>query len=1002
MGINAQMVNDGASISILTETVVSGVPDFTNSGTVQNNGQVNLVGNFDNQSVYTGNGTLVLDGSSQSIDLGDTVSTLTLSGNGVHTLSNTLYVSEQMNFESSKLSSGGNLEFLSGVITAGSGTSSYIIGALSCQGTDAMTFPIGTEDNYMPISLSSITGTDLTMEIEVFGSNLSGEPGRNLLQLAADKYWDVSTAAGTISEYVVSIPVVNETLTSDISELRIAFSSDESNYIGLDVTSVAGDLSSGEISSEVNAIGRFTLGSHFNTVYRESDSLALVSLYDQTNGEAWIINTGWKSEALDDWYGITVSNKRPVALDLSGNNLSGEISSLEDLDSLSLINLSANKLSAVIDFTSLGSVEELDISNNEIQFGDIESNLSIDTFMYSPQGDVLDSVSIFEEIGNTYAANREVSGSSNSYSWYKYADESTSKLTSVVSTQDIPVTSFNDEGYYYAEVTSNVITGLTLRTRPIFLKVSSIQRDSLALMEIYQSMNGAGWDVGDDWTQLPITQWEGIEMADSRVTGLNLPDNNLVGVLPDDLLDIRHLKSIDLSDNRISGITDLHELDFLTSVDLSGNYLDFGDLEPIVDIAALTYSPQRMIGSPLVDTLAIGSSLEFAYSVGGSANNYEWYFEGINDTLVLADAKESSYSIDSLSYESMGTYSMKVSSDMVSGLTIESFPKTVYASSKVTFKALNQSNETVNDGQAYLFKVIPDHPYDTLPVVNGSAANGYVFEDVVLGNYIALVEADLELYLPTYFSNTDLWFEATEIEVRQDVDETISIVSQPVEGTLGDGQLSGIVESEFEEEAAGRIDARRKVKRAGCSVRRFVPKGRNTQEEGDFQLVAYVQSDDDGRFEFDDLVAGLYRFNVDYPGIPMNEDSYVEFEIGTNGEENSTLVLEVLITEEAITVIEVDRLGFFQRYFNDLKVYPNPADEFLTIQYESLKSENVEVRLLDLSGHEILSILAEQGNNQQLRMDVADIPSGIYLIHFSDNRGSEKSILTYKVLIHHN
>ncbi len=124
-----------------------------------------------------------------------------------------------------------------------------------------------------------------------------------------------------------------------------------------------------------------------------------------------------------------------------------------------------------------------------------------------------------------------------------------------------------------------------------------------------------------------------------------------------------------------------------------------------------------------------------------------------------------------------------------------------------------------------------------------------------------------------------------------------------------------------DEEEGGRVEARRKVKRAGCSLRRFVRSGRIDQD-GTFVLIAYVQSDDEGRFTFTDLESGLYRFNVEYPGIPMDPNSFVEFEIGADGMERNTFVLEATITENGIVVKRTNVLGFRRKYFKTWKYTP--------------------------------------------------------------------------------
>ena len=58
---------------------------------------------------------------------------------------------------------------------------------------------------------------------------------------------------------------------------------------------------------------------------RLTDSLALVALYDSTDGHHWSSNSGWKTDGLDDWYGVTLKNDRVDEISLSNNNLTGPI-----------------------------------------------------------------------------------------------------------------------------------------------------------------------------------------------------------------------------------------------------------------------------------------------------------------------------------------------------------------------------------------------------------------------------------------------------------------------------------------------------------------------------------------------------------------------------------------------------------------------------------------------------------------------------------------------------
>ena len=80
---------------------------------------------------------------------------------------------------------------------------------------------------------------------------------------------------------------------------------------------------------------------------RQSDSLALVRLYESTGGDHWYRKDNWLQGSLESWYGVRLQSGtgRVEALALRGNNLEGELpDELVQLDSLKALILSDNEL----------------------------------------------------------------------------------------------------------------------------------------------------------------------------------------------------------------------------------------------------------------------------------------------------------------------------------------------------------------------------------------------------------------------------------------------------------------------------------------------------------------------------------------------------------------------------------------------------------------------------------------------------------------------------------
>jgi len=100
-----------------------------------------------------------------------------------------------------------------------------------------------------------------------------------------------------------------------------------------------------------------------------SDSLALVALYNATNGPNWTNHNNWLSGPINSWYGITVTNGRVTEILLYSNNLSGSIpGEIGDLSQLISLNFNDNLLMGSIppEIGNLTSLQGLYLSYNQL------------------------------------------------------------------------------------------------------------------------------------------------------------------------------------------------------------------------------------------------------------------------------------------------------------------------------------------------------------------------------------------------------------------------------------------------------------------------------------------------------------------------------------------------------------------------------------------------------------------------------------------------------------
>ena len=454
-----------------------------------------------------------------------------------------------------------------------------------------------------------------------------------------------------------------------------------------------------------------------------TDSLALVALYDSTDGANWTNNSEWLDVPVSTWYGVTVSGDRVSQIGLHNNNLVGtippEIYNLTNLNWLQLslnqlsgsipteignlinltsLNLSNNQLSGSIpiviwnltnlttltlagnqltgqipteignltnlialklhlnqlsgsipieignltnltylnlgdnqftgsipseigsltnltslwlsnnqftylpDLSSLTNITNLSIQNNQFTFEDIEPNIGITGFVYSPQDSVGQIIDTTVYVGTSYTMSVSTGGASSQYQWKK--DGVSIGSISSDSTYSIIPIAFSDSGTYTCEITNTVATALTLYSRPINVIVDypPFQKDSLALIALYNSTNGAGWTNSSNWLGENVSTWYGITVSGNRVTEINLNNNNLTGSIPPEIGNLTNLSGLGLYVNQLTGSipSEIWNMTNLGMLLLDGNQLSGtipSSIGNLINLEALHLFANQLSGS---------------------------------------------------------------------------------------------------------------------------------------------------------------------------------------------------------------------------------------------------------------------------------------------------------------------------------------------------------------------------------------------------------------------
>lgn len=159
---------------------------------------------------------------------------------------------------------------------------------------------------------------------------------------------------------------------------------------------------------------------------------------------------------------------------INDNRFEGEFpDEVIGLDSLQVVALQNNYFSGLPDMSAMESLGVLTVQNNHLTFEDIEPNLALrdqgKTFIYSPQKPVYDTTIISARAGSRLVIRSEIEGSANRYQWFREGEIVDGETNTDLAFENLTVL---DAGSYSAEITSAIVTDLTLERNPITIRIS--------------------------------------------------------------------------------------------------------------------------------------------------------------------------------------------------------------------------------------------------------------------------------------------------------------------------------------------------------------------------------------------------------------------------------------------------------------------------------------------------------------------------------------------------
>ncbi|MCG8386860.1 MAG: hypothetical protein MJA30_15025, partial [Cytophagales bacterium] len=274
--------------------------------------------------------------------------------------------------------------------------------------------------------------------------------------------------SGTIPGSIYSLSRLRE-LNISSDSLQGQLSNNIGNLTQLTFLSISGTQISGSLPSSLANIPNLNFLSIFNN--RNLGGVISSPIWGLENLEFFIV----ANNAIEGSISSEISSARELRqLFLSNNRFEGVVpTELSTLDSLESVGLNGNRFTGLPDMSQMESLSLLAVQDNFLTFEDIEPNLVLreqgKIFTYAPQKPVYDSIVISAKTGSRIIMKGEVGGSANVYQWFKDGEIAINGTTRDLTLGDLVVA---DSGSYYSEITSAIVTDLTLERNPVRLQVT--------------------------------------------------------------------------------------------------------------------------------------------------------------------------------------------------------------------------------------------------------------------------------------------------------------------------------------------------------------------------------------------------------------------------------------------------------------------------------------------------------------------------------------------------
>ncbi|HCC31154.1 MAG TPA: hypothetical protein DEQ03_14080, partial [Marinilabiliales bacterium] len=234
---------------------------------------------------------------------------------------------------------------------------------------------------------------------------------------------------------------------------------------------------------------------------------------------------------------------------LHESNFTGTVpATVANATQLTRLYLQSNKLVGPLTFVNIkNTASKVQLTGNFFSFADVKqyhdsaANYALtDDYQFAKEITTIEIGLNSEETLDGTVAGAEA------YAWFK---EGLSTVLSTDPTYQVSATTLDAEGTYTCKAQSSLVANFDIRSiYKITLDITDRQRDSLALVAIYNAGDGANWTSATNWLTGPIDTWQYVTFANGRVTELTINQANMGGTLSPAIGQLTELTRFEIQD----------------------------------------------------------------------------------------------------------------------------------------------------------------------------------------------------------------------------------------------------------------------------------------------------------------------------------------------------------------------------------------------------------------------------------------------------------------------